>query len=521
METQKQRASDRRAAPERRLGSDRRRHSDARIPIIQIGHSMLRLAIVADQAGDEEDLVITRSLRWRNEAQSLHTEKGITELKEALATLSAEERLSGTRARVLLNSDLCVTRAITGASEEVQRETGQLRERSQLYLSLGPGKKVIASSSTLLDARHSHALLTVATQNTLIVVSSAVEAAGMQIEVIESAQVALARLIGRSSADDQEASIVVQVDEGGIELGVMSGGRLFLDYRPGGHTHIDQLADLVKQHHARLKRYCQRHHGLEKTELKRIYVSGEEDEAQKAVAALKSLSEVEVELLDVRTLEFPWKCRRQEIEPEMACVLGAALVLTDEEFALGPNLVEHLLASARPPVGKMLLRKFAPLAASLFLGAVFGLLNWQANHHVDLMQAELGIHAPEAARANALRLRLLAADRKLRQLSALTDSLPLQPVAVLLQNVTASIPSEVWLTTFRVDGGASATIAGSSYAESSIYDFVSHLQNVPGIADVALESTGVARTKTGNATTFDLNVDLALQQSPEPTGEPL
>ncbi len=44
---------------------------------------------------DDEDKVVTRSVRWRNEATSLHTERGVQELTDAFRTLVSDERLAG------------------------------------------------------------------------------------------------------------------------------------------------------------------------------------------------------------------------------------------------------------------------------------------------------------------------------------------------------------------------------------------------------------------------------------------
>jgi hypothetical protein len=88
-----QRAADRRNASERRLSSDRRKPSDGRCAIIEVCRSMLHLALVARNANSDDsgDRVVTRSIRWRKEANSLHTEQGIIELTEAFRTLVAEE----------------------------------------------------------------------------------------------------------------------------------------------------------------------------------------------------------------------------------------------------------------------------------------------------------------------------------------------------------------------------------------------------------------------------------------------
>ena len=243
---------DRRASTERRTGGDRRRNAETRRPIIHVTPTVLRVLVLVERTGEQEDLAVVRNIPWRIAADSLHSEQGAAELAASLATLATEERLSGSRAEVLLSNELCVTRAMTGAVEDVQRESVELRERSQLYLSLGPGKKVIAADSTPLDARHSHALLTVATEQTLQVIYRAVESAGMELAGIRSAQVSLARAVEFACQASESAALVVGVDNGSVELGVMGGGRLFLDYRPGGGTRVDQLGDLLRQHHTRL-----------------------------------------------------------------------------------------------------------------------------------------------------------------------------------------------------------------------------------------------------------------------------
>ncbi len=110
---------------------------------------------------------MTRSIRWRKEANSLHTEQGIVELTEAFRTLVTEERLAGAKVRIALGGEFCVTRVITGPTEDVRREFAELEERSLRYLTLGPGPKALAGNTQQLDARHQHALLAVANQRTL------------------------------------------------------------------------------------------------------------------------------------------------------------------------------------------------------------------------------------------------------------------------------------------------------------------------------------------------------------------
>ncbi len=501
------RGSDRRGEADRRIGGDRRRSAELRTPLIHITPDALYVLVIVESSGDRPTIGICRSIPWRVDADSLHDKQGENELAAALAKLANEERLSGARVEVLLSSDLCVTRAVTGVSDNVAREASALRERSQLYLSLGPGKKVIATSSTPLDARHSHALLTVATEQTLDAIHRAVQSSGLELGAIRSAQVCLARTVQADTDSGQAAALVVGVENRRVEIGVMSGGRLFLDYRPGGDTRGHQLADLLSQHHTRLQRYCQRHHGLDHEKLSRVVVSGPLDEARRAAATVATLRELDVHLLDLGGLELPWQHRGDQLGPEMAAVVGAALALVDENGDRGPNLVDELITQARPPIARMLVRKLAPLAAAIVLAAVFGVLDWNARTHSASMRADLDLLAPQAARAAELRLELIAGQGEMDQLKALAAQLVEPASGLMLRNLTQSIPNQVWLSSLRFQDGA-ASLSGASYSESGIYDMVGHLQHVPGVAEVALQGTGMGRTANRNATTFDIHLDL-------------
>jgi hypothetical protein len=514
--------SDRRTErPDRRSGGDRRRNADIKRPIIHIARSMLRVLVVVERSNNQQDLAICRSLAWRLEAERLHSPQGAKELTAALTKLVSEERLAGAEAEVLLSSELCVTRAVTGVVDDVQRETASLRERSQLYLSLGPGKKVIASSSTPLDARHAHAMLTVATEQTLQIISQAVESAGMELSAIRSAQVTLARAVQRVLGPDAAASLVVGVDGGNIELGIMSRGRLFLDYRPGGDAHVDDLAGLLGQHHTRLERYCHRHHGLAGSNLTNVIVSGQPDEAKPALENLETLKFLHSSLLDLQGAELPWELRGESLAPEMAAAVGAALALADDASTRGPNLVDHLRSLARPNLRPMLIRKLAPLAAVLLIAVGLGALNWSKHREVADMQQELVTIAPKAERAAKLRVELVAGENEVAQYNVLASHLKSQPYGLLLKNLTQSVPADVWLSDVRFEAGTTATIAGSSYVESSIYDLVGNLQHLPGIGGVALQGTGVGRTAHRNATTFDIHFHLDFSGETTPAGDSL
>jgi hypothetical protein len=71
------------------------------------------------------------------------------------------------------------------------------------------------------------------------------------------------------------------------------------------------------------------------------------------------------------------------------------------------------------------------------------------------------------------------------------------------------MPEDVWLDRLAIRDGHFATLGGASYNDVSVYDFLNNLKQVPDIAEIALEGTGVGQNETGPTTTFDLKATLA------------
>src|SRR6185295_15540634 len=305
---------------ERRLNSERRKPSEGRCAIIEVCRSMLHLALVARNANTDNpgDRVVTRSIRWRKEATSLHTEQGITELTEAFRTLVNEERLTGAKVRIALGGEFCVTRVITGPTEDVRREFAELEERSLRYLTLGPGTKALAGNTQQLDARHQHALLAVANQRTLDQLMEIADTVGLPIETIEPSLIALSRAQEHLRNPCQEACLIIQLDEDVAELGICHHGRLLLDYRPGGHTNAENVAGVVAQHHSRLQRYLERYHSYLNAPLRHVYLAGDAEAVARARAKFSELPNFEVHIFEPADLDMPWKHAAETPGAELA-----------------------------------------------------------------------------------------------------------------------------------------------------------------------------------------------------------
>jgi Tfp pilus assembly protein PilN len=501
---------DRRQQVERRHGSERRRQSEARRAIIEVCRSMLHFALVARSANGEEDRdrVVTRSIRWRKEATSLHTERGVQELTEAFRTLVTEERLNGARVRIALGGEFCVTRVITGATEDVRREFSELEERSLRYLTLGPGPKALAGSTQQLDARHQHALLAVANQRTLDQLMRIGEEVGLQIESIEPSLIALSRAQARLRDACQEACIMIQLDEDAAELGICHGGRLLLDYRPGGHTNAENVASIVARHSSRLQRFLERYHSYLDAPLRHVYLAGDADAVARAQTKFGELPDFKVHVVEPGDLEMPWDHAADTPGTDLAATLGTAMALySDSAEEQGPNLIESALAQQREPIRPILIKSLIPFAAVLLVAVglfVVRIVQWR---EIAALHAEVDDLAPACARATELRLKLTVSDDKLTQLRALEKGLPQANWPQVLDRIRQSMPGDVWLERLTIHDG-SATLTGASYSDTGVYEFVNFLKKVPNV-DAALEGTGVGQGSLGTATNFTLQLTLA------------
>ncbi len=506
-----QRAQDRRLSSDRRQTGDRRHKADARYAVIEVCRSQLHLALVIRGGKDGEDKLITRSVQWRKEATSLHTERGGLELTTAIRELAAEERLTGANVSIALGGEFCVTRIISGQTDDVRREFAELEERSMRYLTLGPGRKVISSSFQNLDARHQFAMLTVANQKTLDLLMQITETAGMHLESIEPSLVALSRAQANLRTSCEEACLIVQLDEEGAELGICHRGRLLLDYRPGGHANADNVAEIVAQHLSRLQRYLQRYQSYLDNQLRYIYLTGDAGAVIRAKKQFTKLGQFKVHILQPADLSVPWQYSSESAPSiEMAAALGSAITIYPNLDDLqGPNLIEQALAELRKPMKPILVRSLAPIAATLLVAIGLLALIVHEKQGNSAVRAELEVLSPVRARATELGLTLTASEAKLVQLKSLEKQLPQPEWRQILTRITQCLPDDVWLDRLTLRDGRAATVNGASYTDSGVYDFVGNLKQVPDIAEIALEGTGVGQSATGPTTNFDLKLTLA------------
>jgi hypothetical protein len=500
--------SERRQSQERRNLSARRRHAETRRVAIELGQSVLRVAIVVDSDKETLPTLRTRTIHWRQEAPNLLCDQGRAELAAALRVLVTEERLAGCQVSLAISSTLCVNRATTGATARVEQEIADVRERSQLYLALGPGPKTTAIARKHIDARHEHALVTVTNQRTLALLVEASQSAGLVVDVVESSLVSLSRLHGVLEAEGASAAILAQLDEGRFEIGVSRGGQLLLEYRPSSDSKSDRLGLVVDDHHDRLHRFCQRQYGATPQDLDHMWLVGEPSEVKAANAKTKIGLRTGVLPMD-RLGEYWSLSSSAEVTAEMGAALGLALRGRFDETGVSPNLMDEIHAQAKEPIRPFLIRAGAPIAAALLLAAGLWLFNLQQQSQLTALRERVEAAKPNHLLGQRLSKELANAALEIEQLSLLETNTPKRSVSPLVQGVGFCLPDDVWLKELKFDDRGSATVVGASYTEESVYDFVRYLDEAPTYHDVALRGTGVEQTPQGPATSFGVDIKLA------------
>jgi Fimbrial assembly protein (PilN) len=517
--------SDRRATDERRSGAERRSLRDRQrgatelVTVVEIAGSELRVALLKRLAAeDRPDHVEALSLTWRKEASHLNTEEGLIELSVALRDLVDGRNLQTSSFHFVLGGELCITKAVHGAVDAVRNELRQIEDRSRLYLSLGPGEKVMVASMRPIDARHQYAVGSVCNRETLNTVNMAAQRAGIQIDTIEPALIAESRVVGRLKAAPTEPCLLMYVDDNSVEVGVCHHGRILLDYRPGGRTDPSEIGPVVHTHLNRLQRHAGRQLNIVPPKLNRVYLCGGRQAIAKALASFAAYKNLDVREIHPDLIQATWKLDDKVEGSAIVPALGTLLHTyqsADEYDA--PNFMSHIIASAREPIRPILVRSLLPLAAVLLVGFVGLLFNFRVQKEVNTLTGLLDALQVVQSRSLELRLKESAAREKIAELTRLVAGVQPAPVKDIIARIGHCMPSDVWLNDLVVEDLQRVKLTGNSFLEAGVFDFVRWLGQAPGFEDVALPGTRPSVSSSGP--TIEFNVELNLGDLDGPVKE--
>ncbi len=506
--------SDRRKGSERRDKKSRRRHADARTLSIELCHSVLRIVLVIDDPKSDKPILRAESIRWRKNAEGYKSEESFQELADTLKEYVNTNRLAGCRVSFALSSTLCVNRASSGPVTTVEKEISELQERSQMYLALGPGDKTTAVGRKLIDARHSHALVTVASRDTLDMLVRAAESAGLVVDIVESALVALSRFHGVTNPQESAPVILAQLDEQKFELGVSRKGQLLHEYRPSAETTLSDLGKTITNHYSRFQRYCQRQYGVGHMDIQQLLLVGEPSEIKETNTDIDH--DLQVGIINLDSINTIWNVETPEkISEELGAAMGLALYGDSQGVGVSPNLMDQIFEEKVEPIRPFLMKAGTIMAATILLAASLWAYNLEQRYEIAAIQKEVDLQKPQELRGKQLFKQVSDNSVEIDNLVALDKRTPGEAVGPLLNALSKSMPNDVWLKRLFITDLNRAKVYGISYTEPGVYDYVSHLQQIPGFEEVALLGTAVDQTPSGPATGFELDITLAPQASRE------
>ena len=482
--------------------------NEDRLAVFAVDSTDLHVCVSSKQRGDVWSCE-TRSLEWRVEATSLNTERGQLELTDALRRAVSELKLTGAPAWVSLPGSYCVTRIATGDEDHVRDEMNQLKDRSELYLSLGHGPKSLASSIHSVDARHRHASLSVVHKRTLDTLMSAFAKAGLGLERVESSAVSLSRLVGRIRDENSPPALILSCDERGAEVGIVHRGLLMLDYRPASVDNSEQIATTLLRHLGRLRRYCERYIGITSGQLEDIYLLGTDDSTAALKERLSAGGRLNVlNLLDPWEYLPDWQSDGKGEAGEMAAPLGLSMLRDEALVDTAPNLLTGLQAETRAPLHEMLRPLFIPLAATLAAIALGWLGAWYQSARCGTLEREFSELELEVRDARLMQIKTMNEQQLVTGYRAIESALRTPDLGDLVRTVAHCLPADTWLDSINIEQDGSVRMIGGSYSDDGVFEFARWLAGVPQLANVAVDGTRPGHFPGGPGLQFDVHGEI-------------
>ena len=476
---------------------------------IEICGPVLHLAVVEPSSEGQSRKVRTKSSRWKSKSQSPYSAAGIDELIAAIRALLDEAHVATGRLSLTLNGDYCVTRVATGSVEQVRRELVELEQRSAGYLTLGHGRKSLATCIESLDARHEHALLCVTNRNLIEALVGLGKEHDLTLDRIEPSLVSLSRIAARMGRDEPSPVLIASISEAAVELGISHRGRLLLDYRPGGRTNYEHVATIVSHHLNRLNRYCSRYYDHSVGQLETILLFGPDQITDEVARSLAADGHLTPEIVDPKDIDSQLVFLDQNPASETCAAIGTCFASDPAgNQHVGPNLMDRLRAENLAPIWPQLRRTAWPVAAVLLIAVgMFG-LNLREASNCRTIEQQIASHTPAVEKTTELKRRLAAVQRKSAHLRALKRAINNPQWDQFLRNIAGAMPRDVWLGALIADAETGISIRGRSFTEESVFELVRWLESGPMLTQVAPKGTRDAHFAGDPIVEFDVECKL-------------
>ncbi|PQO30388.1 hypothetical protein DTL21_23815 [Bremerella cremea] len=487
-------------------------NSNRPILTLQIGHTLVRAILFRHEQGR---VVEFQSLEetWQSGNLKISSTEGAIGLKDAFRRLLQKLPRNVEATYITLSGEFCVTRVVSDTNENVLHEIREIESRSNLYLSLGHGPKVVAGNIIQQDPRHQHATVSVVHRQTIEAILEISKSVGLSVISIEPSVISLCRLMGAMEVDREAPVLLMCPGQTGVEIAISYQGRLYLDYRPAGVAKQEDVVDALVHHLERLQRYCRRHARVMQASIASVYLSGDQQRLGPIYEQLASKLTMPVRVLKVASSSDAPSLMPDNLPQPYYPAAGVGLLAIREHATPGPNLLERLHADADDPIVPRILRLFTPLAAVLLVAAMVWSYLLEQRWELDQRVAEAAQFEPVHREALEIQGKLTRGRELLNVQKQISDQIPRPPMGAWLRQLGRDVPEDTWLTSMALDSRGDMTVEGASLAEASVFDYVQRIRQLPFVTRASVEGVIPTTTPSGPGVKFTIYCDFDDQEA--------
>lgn len=463
-------------------------------------------------------------ITWNPSSVPLQNPAVVSLLSEALNDLVRQQRISRNPVRLCISDSLCVSRVAIGDKEEVDREIEQIRQRSQLYISLGLGQKLTGTFRTKHPAGGDYVLATIVNQSVLTHIVTACNSAHLSIEFIEPNAGSISRGIAEFGFKGNVPSLpVLQVTirESRCDLNLAFDGRLMLSYSIAGFESLHSAGSQVASNMTRLRRFCS-HHNLQ-GELNQVILFGDDHEVVQFQNGLLEKSKLTV-LNNAESTAAHDSDRSNAAQSNAANDGNGSKVVrialrsiaefdASNESLLGPpDLIDQMKnLHGKSFVGRLARASWPSFVAVALVLCGFG-YSWFRYAETKSKRLQLDLLLEEFADAEYELEHWETERERLRYYQAVESRLVMFDWRQLVGAVSRCLPENARLDSIALEDRETLILKGEMVEEDRTYEMLGALKRLPQIQKVTVEAIGAAKEQEAEKQHFDIRCALRSDQ---------
>ncbi|WP_149496891.1 PilN domain-containing protein [Roseiconus lacunae] len=493
---------------------DRRRKQATSVGL-EISPSGLSLAFIESE-NETQRLVVDR-LTFPEDAGPRRGDWHDGTLQSRLTELVQKHQLTGQAVHCSIGGNPCVTRVIAGLDQHVDNELTELTGRTERYIGMGTGEKVLTDTTYRIDAKRKRVWVTIAIRDVVEAIAAAVRAAGLRLANLEHTMLVLSRLLNTYQCDDSEPVLMVVDDLGKIDLGISYQGRLLLDYRPALTGESVDHVEVIQRHLKCLRRYTQSQFPDSSSNLQQVFVA----EMSPIGSGFQGEHDQTLELSE-RVYPFERLCEGivsdQIFEPDTSMIAAICLAKSQQSFATNDhdtnNLATTLRMEAKIPWGK-LIRATWPIGVVVAASFILALLSYRIDHAIERTDRQIELRLSDVDQSETLREKLvkrMSFDESVHQVE---DAIDRRQWAQIVWLVGEQLPDRTWLESIQFHNDGTLQIIGVSRSDNGVFDYLDRLRNNPRLSRVALQTTSSHRGASTTDVRFEISATVGAVRSGE------